>query len=213
LQSFPEEPLVFGNSAGASESDEELPPLAISGRKRGGSSSAVRGFLLLILLLAAGLGGCWWYVQQNGLASMEGVLSAVGIDMAPRYELQGVKGVYARGADGIELFVVQGQVKNHSRFARAEIQVRATLFGADNRPLVKKTAFCGNPLPVQRLTTLPSAEIEKAMANRFGEGLSNLEVKGGDSVPFSVVFIAPPVEAADFGVEVAGSVLAQKKKE
>jgi hypothetical protein len=51
------------------------------------------------------------------------------------------------------------------------------------------------------------------MANRFGEGLSNLEVRGEGTVPFAVVFVAPPADAVDYGVELAGSMLAQKKKE
>jgi hypothetical protein len=204
------EPLVFGGGDG---DEEAMPPLSIASRKRARLSSVMRLLIMLPVLLAVAAGAGWWYVQQNGVAPLEGVLSAVGVDMAPRFELSAVKGVYVAGVDGVQLFVVQGEVKNLSRFARGEIQVRGTLFAAGNRPLMKKMAFCGNPLPPARLATLPLAEMEKAMGNRFGEGLSNLEVRGGASIPFTLVFVSPPMEAVDFGVEMAGSALAQKRSE
>jgi hypothetical protein len=49
------------------------------------------------------------------------------------------------------------------------------------------------------------AKIESMMNNPFGDSLTNLGVKPGQSIGFVVAIPNVPKEAADFGVEVVGS--------
>jgi hypothetical protein len=208
---FASDSFVFDTGEQSGADGDEFPPLTISSRKVGGGAFGKVVLLFILLLLAAG-GGGWWYVQQNGIAGLEGVLAAVGVDTTPRFELRSVTAGYLKNAEGVDLFVVRGEVRNLSRFGRGEIQLRAMIYGPGGKPLARKVAFAGNPLPDSRLATLPFADVEKAMSNRLGDTLDNMEVRQDEVIPFAVVFNTLPAEAVDYGVEVAGSVMAGKKQ-
>jgi hypothetical protein len=86
------------------------------------------------------------------------------------------------------------------------------VYDSTGQVLASKSAFGGNPLTVEQLKSLPLDKIESAMANQFGDSLSNLEVAPGKAVPFSIVIFKLPAGAKDFGVEAAGSTVATTKQ-
>jgi len=55
-------------------------------------------------------------------------------------------------------------------------------------------------------------KIEAAMANQFGDSLSNMEVPPGKAIPFVVVITNLPADARDYGVELVGSTVSTGKK-
>jgi len=75
---------------------------------------------------------------------------------------------------------------------------------------LQKTAYCGNSLSKDQLTTLSLAELESKMGNQFGDSLSNLAVLAGKGIPFTVVLANVPKGATDFSVEVVGSTVASQ---
>jgi hypothetical protein len=63
------------------------------------------------------------------------------------------------------------------------------------------------------LSTMTLETIESAMANQFGDSLSNLEVAPGKAIPFTIVIPKPPADGKDFTVEPAGSTVASGKQQ
>jgi hypothetical protein len=65
--------------------------------------------------------------------------------------------------------------------------------------------FCGNYLGEEQLRTLKYVQIEEAMNNQFGNSLSNMNIKPGTAIPFTIVFRNVPKELANINVEVVDS--------
>ncbi|HEX2768770.1 MAG TPA: DUF3426 domain-containing protein, partial [Geobacteraceae bacterium] len=107
-----------------------------------------------------------------------------------------------------DIFVISGEAVNNFKKPRASIQVKAIVLGPKGEMLMQKTAYCGNLLSKEQLTTLPMVKIEEAMGSPFGDSLANLGVQPGKGIPFVVVFSGVPKSAAEFSVEVAGSTVA-----
>ena len=118
--------------------------------------------------------------------------------------------VFVQNKGAGELFVINGEAVNNFGKPRASIQVKATVFGPKGEVLLQKNAYCGNALSKDQLASLPLTELDKAMANAFGDSLSNLAVQPGKTIPFVVVLGNVPKGATDFGVEVIASTIATK---
>jgi hypothetical protein len=112
-----------------------------------------------------------------------------------------------------DLLVISGEVVNEYNKPRAAIQVKGMVYGADGKVVVSKNVFCGNPLTPQQLATMPLDKLEAAMANQFGDSLSNMDVAPGKAVPFVIVMAKPDKTAKDYGVEPAGSTVAAAKQQ
>jgi Protein of unknown function (DUF3426) len=93
---------------------------------------------------------------------------------------------------------------------RASIQVKASLYGPKGVVLLQKTAYCGNLLSREQLSTLPSVKLDAAMNNQFGDSLSNLAIQPGKAIPFVIVLTNVPKEVVEFGVEIVGSTIASQ---
>jgi predicted Zn finger-like uncharacterized protein len=195
--------------------DHDLPPFAISSRRRSGSylPIAVTAISVLLVLVLAGGG---FYFFKEGPAALN--RSGLGF-MVKWFGLEAKEeGVIARNTAAVflnnkaagEIFVINGEAFNKFAKPRASIQVKATVYGPKGEALLQKTAYCGNVLSKEQLMALPMAEIEKSMVNPFGDSLSNLSVQPGKGIPFVVVFPNVPKGASDFGIEVVGSTIASK---
>jgi len=104
-----------------------------------------------------------------------------------------------------DLLVISGEAVNNYDTPRAAIQVMGTLYGPDNKVLMTKNAYAGNPISKEQLSTMPAEKIEAAMSNQFGDSLANMEVAPGKSIPFVVVLSKVPAEAKQFGCTLIGS--------
>ena len=196
---------------------EELPPLSIVSRRKGRSAVTIAivaiSVIAVVALSAAGI-----YLLQSGPAAMA-KLDKFGIGFvaqwfgieAPeegRITIRKPLASFHQNALAGELFVVTGEAVNSFSKARASIQVKVSIFDKNGKLLLQKTAYCGNRLSNEQLTTLPMDKIESIMNNQFGDSLSNLGVKPGEPIGFVVALANVPKEAADFGVEVVGSTVA-----
>jgi predicted Zn finger-like uncharacterized protein len=196
--------------------EEELPPLAISTRKKGSSilPVAVTAIAILIVLAVAGLG---FYVFNEGPAAFDKLgLSSIAkllgmkTSEAGSITVKNPHGAFMVNKEAGEIFVVSGEAVNNFKEARASIQVKATVLGPKGEALVQKTAYCGNSLSKEQLATLPMTKIEEAMGSPFGDSLANLGVQPGKGIPFVIVFSGVPKTAGEFSVEVVGSTQASQ---
>ena len=197
--------------------EEELPPLSITSRRKGRSVLTIAIVAICVVIVLA-LSGAGLYLLQSGPEAMK-KLDRYGIGFvakwfgmeAPeegRITIRNALASFHQNKEAGELFVVNGEAVNSYRKARASIQVKVSIFDKAGKVLLQKTAYCGNRLSAEQLSTLPFPKIESIMNNQFGDSLSNLGVKPDQSIGFVVAIANVPKEAADFGVEVVGSTVA-----
>ena len=211
---MPEMPSAPSIALSAATAEEELPPLAISTRKKGSSVFAivVTAIAVLIVLAIAGFG---FYVFKEGPAAFDKLKLSflarwVGMEAAEEggIAIKNPQGAFMVNRVAGDIFVISGEAVNNFKKQRASIQVKAIVLGPKGATVMQKTAYCGNLLSKEQLTTLPMAKIEEAMGSPFGDSLANLGVQPGKGIPFVVVFSGVPKNAAEFSVEVAGSTVA-----
>lgn len=186
------------------------PPLPVS--RRQGPAPATLVVLLLAGLIVLIVGGTValsllkgpGYLEAIGLGSVARLLGAKE-QVPERIRLTKLEGSYVTNGEAGELFVIRGEAVNTFRTPRAAIQVKGVIYNAAGAVLLQQSTFCGNPLTPEQLATLPLAKIREAMTNRLGDSYANIGVPPGKSVPFVIVFAGLPKDAADYGVEVAGS--------
>jgi hypothetical protein len=191
--------------------EEELPPLAISTRKKSSSllPVTVTAVALLVVIAVAGFG---FYVFKEGPAAFDklglpflnkwiGMKSSAEGNIAVRNQ----QGAFMVNREAGEIFVVTGEAINNYKEPRASIQVKASILGSKGEILIQKTAYCGNNFSREQLTTLSMDKMEEAMGSPFGDALSNLSVSPGKGIPFAIVFNNIPKNAGEFTVEVTGS--------
>ncbi|BDV42095.1 hypothetical protein GURASL_10180 [Geotalea uraniireducens] len=196
--------------------DDELPPLTISSRRKGQSlvPAVVISVSVLIIVLLAGAG--FYFVKEGPEALNKLGIGFVGgwLGMDNKEEgqigLEKVRGCYFTNTEAGEVFVIRGEAINNFRKARASIQVKGALLGANAQILAQKVAFCGNNLTDEQIKSLPMVKIDAAMNNQFGDSLANLGVQPGKRIPFVIVLANIPKEAVDYSVEVVGSTVASQ---
>jgi predicted Zn finger-like uncharacterized protein len=211
--SVQEAALDFGFGA----NEEELPPLSISSRRKGRSLLTIFIVAVSVLVILA-LSGAGLYLLQSGPVALE-KFDKLGLGFVAKWfgmespeegriTIRNPLAAFHQNKEAGEIFVVTGEAVNSFRKARASIHVKVSLFDKNGAVLLQKTAYCGNKLSTEQLATLPMAKIESIMNNQFGDSLSNLGVKPGQTIGFVVAIANVPKEAVDFGVDVVGSTVA-----
>ncbi|MBI5656473.1 MAG: zinc-ribbon domain-containing protein [Geobacter sp.] len=199
----------------AAQPDEELPPLSIASRRKGSSlfPAAITVVSVLFIVVLAGVG---FYMLNEGPAAFNKLGIATfakwaGLNSGEEgsITLRNTTGEFLSNKVIGDIFVVRGEAVNAYAKPRASIQVKASLYAAQKgQPIMTKTAYCGNLLTREQLTTLPFAKLETVMNNQFGDSLANLGVQPGKAIPFVIVFANVPKDAGEFGLEVVGSTVA-----
>jgi hypothetical protein len=124
--------------------------------------------------------------------------------------LRATKSEFMHNNEVGEIFVIRGEAVNGYKKPRASIQVKVTVFGPKGEQVFARTAYCGNLITNDQLANLSMAKLEAAMNNQFGDSLANLGVQPGKAIPFVIVVSGVPKDAAEFGLEVAGSTVANQ---
>lgn len=195
------------------ESEEEPPPSSLTSRKKSGSLFPLIVIVGAIFLIVALVGsGVYFFggpkaFSKVGLGFLVEWYGDKGSEEGS-IALKGVTASYMVNSTAGELFVVRGEAVNNYSKPRASIQVKVNLLGPGGANLVTKSAYCGNSLSNEQLTTLPLAKIEEIMSNQFGDSLANLGLKPGGTIPFVVVVNPLPKDASDYSVVVGGSTVA-----
>ena len=112
---------------------------------------------------------------------------------------------YVNNREAGQLLVVQGMVTNNFPASRSAIAVKGLLLDGAGKVVQQQTVFCGNYLSEEKLRTLNYAAIEESMGNQFGDSLSNMNVKPGASLKFTIVFRNVPAEIANINFEAVDS--------
>jgi len=209
-------PSAYSFASQLPSADEELPVLTTSSRRKGHSTFpiAMTAIAVMILLVIAGAGV---YIFREGPAAFDKLGLATlakwsGLNVVEEggIAVKDLQGVFLTNQAGVEIFAISGEAVNNFKKPRASIQVKATVLGPKGETLIQKSAYCGNNLSKEQLTTLPMVKIEEAMGSPFGDSLANLGVQPGKGIPFVIVFSGVPKDAAEFSVEVAGSTVASQ---
>lgn len=186
---------------------EELPPLSITSRRK--ESPRKSGILVFMGIIIAGLVVFYSYWGYVTFTEDKGTIIT---QETGRITVRSVEATFIKNNNTGDLLVISGEAVNEYNKPRAAIQIRGIVFGADGKEVSSKSAFCGNPLSEEQLTTMTMDKIEATMANQFGDSLVNMEVAPGDAIPFVIVLPKPPAGAADYGVEPVGSTVATGKE-
>ncbi len=115
-----------------------------------------------------------------------------------------INGRFVSNKSAGELFIVTGRIKNPSNTSVSYIQVKGTLMTKDNTKAETLTAYCGNIIPEETLTSGNISDITKQMAVRQGNQNTNVNIKPGDTVMFMLVFSNLPEDLTNFTVAVHG---------
>jgi predicted Zn finger-like uncharacterized protein len=195
---------------------DDPPPLSIASRRRSSAIlpiAVITGVVILVITLA--IGGGYYFKEGPAVFNKLGlgfVASWFGAETRNegKIAIRNTTAQFMRNNEAGEIFVINGEAVNNFDKPRASIQVKATIYGAKGKTLLQKTVYCGNALSKEQLATMPLAEIDKMVANSFGDSLANLAVQPGKGIPFVAVLANVPAGAADFGVEVVGSTVSSK---
>jgi predicted Zn finger-like uncharacterized protein len=204
---------ALGSDAGtpdttsAASAQEEPAPLSITSRRKEGERKS--GMLVFMGIIIAGLVIFYAVWGYKTLTEDKGQIST---QEAGRITVRSVEASYIKNKIAGDLLVISGEAVNEYNKPRAAIQIRGIVYGAAEEELSSKSAFCGNPLTEEQLATMTMDKIEAAMANQFGDSLSNMEVAPGDAIPFVIVLPKPAAGATDYGVEPVGSTVATGKE-
>jgi predicted Zn finger-like uncharacterized protein len=164
--------------------------------------------LLVLLFVTLAGGGAYLAFTTSGQETLRTVVSAMesfwlgGKEPARPYKVENLFGYYEKGENAGQLFVVKGVVTNPGRTKKSGIRIRAELLDGNHQTIAEKTVYAGNVIP--GLGSMGREAIEAAMANRFGDRLSNVDVAQGKSVPFMVVFFDPPGGIEEYRLEALG---------
>jgi hypothetical protein len=161
--------------------------------------------VLAILLVAGGYLG----FTASGRKTLEGAIPGVaalwgGKPAAPtesKYDLRNVIGYYESGGASQRILVIKGQVANLSQAEKGGIRVQATLLDNTDAVLAQQAVYAGNMLTGEAIRKGDRDTVSKALGNRFGEGLANMNVAPGKAIPFMVVFFDAPTTMDSYKLE------------
>ncbi|WP_305042067.1 DUF3426 domain-containing protein [Geoalkalibacter sp.] len=201
-------------AAGAAErlpprAEEAAAPLIARPAPRKSPVASLMVFLLVLLIVLTAITG-YLFWQKGPQAFEQLILGLTGEKAVPPgsqegIDLRALQSLFVANQEAGELFVIHGQAVNRFAEPRSAIQVKGVVYAADGKPILQQTVFCGNALSDEDLRTLPYAGIEEAMNNQFGETLSNLNVRPGQTIPFTIVFRNLPPNMSEFTVEIVDS--------
>lgn len=119
----------------------------------------------------------------------------------PKYDLRNVIGYYESGSASQRILVIKGQVANLSKVEKSGIRVHATLLDNTDAVLAQQAVYAGNLLSGDAIRKGDRDALSKVLENRFGEGLTNMNVAPGKAIPFMVVFFDAPTAMDSYKLE------------
>ena len=190
----------------ASRPRSEAQPAPLPRRSPTSRMVVVLGVLLLAL---CGAGG-YLYMSGDGERLVNQVVMKIKGEKpaGPVEQLISFSNIvtsYVNNREAGQLLVVQGTVTNNFPTPRSAIAVKGLLIDTSGKVIRQQAVYCGNALKEEKLRTLPFAAIEEAMNNQIGDSLSNMNVKPGTSLKFTIVFRNVPEDIANINFEVVDS--------
>ncbi len=197
-----------------SETDgEDLPPLAISSRKKRSFFSPAVFVVMFVTVIAAGGAAyhySWLDFSSFKIPALAGITGGSISNQVSNIAIRNLDGVYLHNVYGGDLFVVTGEASNNSGKTLDSVQVQGYVYGKKGEVLLKKTANFVNTLSIDQLTTLPVNEIEAILKNSPAKSTNDVSMQPGTASTFQIVFTHVPEVAGEFGAEVTGSKVARQ---
>ncbi len=163
---------------------------------------------LILLFLALAGGGAYLGFTERGQEMLRGMLPGMESfwlqgkgRSAAQYDVRNLVGFYERDTAAGTLFVIKGQVTNVGRVRKTGTRVQAALLDANDNTIAEKTCYAGNVIEGEALKTSSRETINGRLSNRFGDGLANMDVPPGKTVPFMVVFFDAPAGISAYRLE------------
>jgi predicted Zn finger-like uncharacterized protein len=101
----------------------------------------------------------------------------------------------------IPLFIIEGKVKNQSRFTKRHIKIRVIIFDQDKLKVAEKEAICGRVISRGELKKQPIEFLRGEMVIK-PQTKEEMITRSGKTTPFMVIFKDPPTQAKEFKVEI-----------
>lgn len=120
---------------------------------------------------------------------------------------KGVAGAFLKSEKAGDLYIIKGTVINNDSKSRSYILLKGGILDKEGKPIKEATAFAGNNFTEDQLKEISKEEINAAMQNRSGMDNSDIDVKPGASIPFTIIFTDLPERSnmVDLTVEAVSS--------
>ncbi|HVP77755.1 MAG TPA: DUF3426 domain-containing protein [Thermodesulfobacteriota bacterium] len=190
---------------------EEIKPARPKGMLRAEKRGPLRFLPLMIVLVLLILG--FFYVWSE-LSSGGRLASYLDYSMKRMNDLWsqlwgvekedlsvGDLGRYDEQIEGIPLSIIEGKVKNQSKFTKKYIKVRITIFDEDKAKVAEQDAICGRIISREELKNQPPEFFQGDMMIK-PQTEQEMVVPTGKTVPFMVILKDLSSRAKDFKYEI-----------
>jgi predicted Zn finger-like uncharacterized protein len=110
-------------------------------------------------------------------------------------------GRYDEQVEGHSLFIIEGKVRNQSKFTKKYIKIRMIIFDEDKVKVAEQDAICGRILGREELKNQPAEFFEGDMVIK-PQTEQEMITPSGKAAPFMVIFKDLPSRAKDFKYEI-----------
>jgi len=101
----------------------------------------------------------------------------------------------------VPFFVIEGKVKNQSKFTKRHIKIKIVIFDQDKVKVAEKEAICGRTINRGELKLQPAKFFEEDMVVK-PQTKEEMVTPPGKATPFMVIFRDLPSQAKDFKYEI-----------
>ena len=108
---------------------------------------------------------------------------------------------YDEQVEGLTLFIIEGKVKNQSKFTKKYIKVRIIIFDEDKAKVAEQYAICGRIIPREALKNQPPEFFQGDMMIK-PQTEQEMATPSGKTTPFMVIFKDLSSRAKDFKYEI-----------
>jgi hypothetical protein len=108
---------------------------------------------------------------------------------------------YEEKIGDVSLFVIEGKVKNQSKFTKKYIKIKIIIFDQDKLKVAEKEAICGRTIGRGELNQQPEEFFKEEMVVK-PQTKEEMVTPPGKAAPFMVIFKDLPSQAKDFKREI-----------
>ena len=118
---------------------------------------------------------------------------------------------YDEQVEGLTLFIIEGKVKNQSKFTKKYIKIKITIFDEGKLKVAEQDAICGRVVSREELKNQPAEFFDGDMMIK-PETEQEMITPPGKATPFIVIFKDLPSRAKDFKYEILEAPNVEDKK-
>jgi predicted Zn finger-like uncharacterized protein len=175
-------------------------------RKSSGLKKFLR-LLLVFLIIVAG-GGAYLAFTESGNQTiikyapyLRSFLSSKSPGANKTFNITNLIGYNESNQKEGKIFVIKGEVVNLSKDVKSGLILKGDILGEGSRVLATTKVYGGNFLSQDELKELGKSSIERALQNKLGKNLANIDIQPGSSIPFMVVFFNVQGDIKGYRVE------------